>query len=239
MSYYSAINDEISFYENEQIDALVNLQIYTIELRRIHEKYLHEAEVDELVQMNDKLMQSKMSVSVIDSPIGKHKKNDNVELMKKYIEIARIFNYPYVRVFSDVFGNDIIENIDRLNSLEEMCQKESISLLLENEVGTSFNNICVMKEYIKSMNRNIKVLFDVCNYYIENGDYLNILEELYEHISYIHIRNYSYEENKFTMLDEGDIDYYQISEILKRRKFQGGLSLESHLTKDMDEQMKK
>ena len=75
--------------------------------------------------------------------------------------------------------------------------------------------------------------------YLENDKYINAIENFYEYIVYIHIRNYSKKHNKFVLINEGDIDYCQINDILKSKKFNGGLSLESHLTKDMEEQMKK
>lgn len=240
MSYYSAINDEISFFEYDQIDALNSVHICKIELRRICGKYLHDAEIHELIQMKKKLVENNITVSVIDSPIGKNKKNMNsIELIKQYINIAKLFDCSYIRIFSDLFGNDINRNIAGIDSLQDMCEKETITLLLENEVGTSFNNYSTIKKYLDMLNPNIGVLFDVCNYYMENDEYMSALEELYEYITYVHVRNYSKKNNEFVLIREGDIDYSQIYKYFKSKDFQGGFSLESHLTKDAENQMKK
>ena len=50
-----------------------------------HGKYLHDAEMDELIQMKQKLTENNMTVSVVDSPIGKNMKNlDSVRLFRKW-----------------------------------------------------------------------------------------------------------------------------------------------------------
>lgn len=240
MSYYSAINDEISYFEKDQIDSLNQIDLHKLELRRVNGKYLHEADKSELIQVKEKLNFNRIAVSAIDSPIGKVKHTyDNFNLIKKYMKIALFLDSPFIRVFSDVCGNNVDRNIGELNCLAELCDKRSIGLLLENEVDTTFNNYKMMKKYIESLNDNVYILFDVCNYYIENDEYLDTFERLYNYISYMHIRNYSKDKAKFVALNEGDINYYKISSMLKERKYQGGISLESHLTIDLENELKK
>ena len=73
MIVFSAINDEVGNSLQEQIDCLKQNNVNFIELRKINGKFLFELKKSELDKIAQLLKYNNMSVSMIDTPIGKLK----------------------------------------------------------------------------------------------------------------------------------------------------------------------
>ena len=218
----SVINDEITSDIKTLINVLNKVNLKLVELRKINNEYLFEIDKEKLLECKRLFDENEIKVSLIDSPIGKHKFDYEKEysLLNRYIEIANIFDCKYIRIFTDV-GDNIEE---KLYSYNEIAKSKNKILLIENEpntFGEDYNNL------LKLMNNNysnIKVLYDVENYYSINLDYIKAYEVLKPHIKYVHIRDKK--DDKYVYLYDGKIDLKKVLSLIDKSVV---VSLETHL----------
>lgn len=214
----SAINDEITTSFEEQLKILENNLIEYIELRKVKDKYLWEFNKKELLKLKNIINQHSLKVSLIDSPIGKHK----VPTITGYFEIAKIFDCKYIRIFYN----------EELKFLNELAKKYDIILLIENEKNIQPENITDIKHQIKGYS-NIKLLLDIENLYTLGFNVKDAIENNLNYISYIHLRNLK--NDKYVKLNDGNIDYLSIINILKKRNYAGFVSAEFHFPLNKDD----
>lgn len=217
----TAINDEISDTFENQINVLKKNNINFIELRKINDKYLYELTEKEINDVVNILKKNHITVSMLDTPIGKNKFNDFEELiiLKKYFHFTKTFNCFSLRIFSEL--NDQI-----LNVLKEQNDVK-YKVYIENEKNTKFTNI---GWFINNKQLNcFNILLDIENYNYENEDFISDYIKYYDKIDYIHIRDYDIKNKKYTSLGKGDLKIKQFIKILKRYNFKGFISIESHL----------
>ena len=210
----SVVNDEVS----DNIDDLIRIlsdKVSFVELRKINNRYLFEIDLGELKLIKNKLCNYK--ISLIDSPIGKHKYNYNKEryLLKKYIKICKIFNCKYLRIFTD---------IDSIDFYNKIAFDNNIILLIENEKNTKGEDYNYLKELMDKNYSNIKLLYDVENFYSLNVDYKHAFNLLKKDIIYIHLRDIK--SNKYVYLYDGEIDIDYILNNIEKNTI---VSLETHL----------
>lgn len=223
----SVINDEVNNNIEELIKILKKESCSNIEIRKIDNKYLFEIDFDELEDKAKLFKDNNIKVTMIDSPIGKHKFTYEQEriIFYDYIYICQIFDCHYLRIFSDV-GEDIEKTLKRYNSIAKI---NNITLLIENERNTLGDNYKYLKELMNNNYSNIKILYDIENYYHAGVDYKEAYKELKEYIKYIHVRDYSKDKEKYVDLFTGDID---LDFIFKDKKII--ISLETHLAMNKD-----
>ena len=226
MVLFSAINDEIGNTLIEQLKCLTKNKVKFIEFRKINNRFLfelNELEINTILQL---LKQNNISVSMIDTPIGKSKyqfsEKDIYLIFGKYIKIAKMFNTNKLRVFSDI-ADDILFRLCKI------AQKNGIDLFMENEKGTqftSFDYFINLKNKIK-MN-NLFVLYDVENYFLCNGKekYLDDFNKYSNIVKYIHLRDY---DDNYTIITKGKLDIVNIIDQMSKKPFEIYISLESHL----------
>lgn len=213
----SVVTDEVSDSVDILIDELKIANLEYVELRKIDKKYLFEIDYGELKLIHKKLIKNHLMVSLIDSPIGKHKFQLEQEdkLFFKYIRICKIFECSYLRIFTDVSD---------LDKYHEIAKANHITLLIENEGGTKGESYFYLKEIMDKNYSNIKILYDPENYYSLGMDYLAALQLLKRDIIYIHLRDVR--DNKYVYLYDGILS---IDDILKNINENTMISLESHL----------
>lgn len=226
MILFSAINDEIGNNVIEQLECLKENKVKFIEFRKINNRFLFELNETEINTILQLLKQSNISVSMIDTPIGKPKyqfsEKDIYLTFDKYIKIAKLFNTNKLRIFSDITD-------DILFRLCKIAQKSGIELFMENEKGTqftSFDYFINLKNKIK-MN-NLFVLYDVENYFSCNGKekYLDDFNKYSNIVKYIHLRDY---DNNYTIITKGKLDIINIINQMSKKPFDIYISIESHL----------
>lgn len=217
----SALNDEISDGLDDLINILNMCDLKLVELRKINNKYLFEIE-EELINYKNKLYENGIKVSLIDSPIGKNKFDfkKEEELFYKYIDICKLFSSKYLRIFTDV-GTDIIKTLNKYNEIAKM---NNITLLIENEPGTYGENYEYLYNLMKNGFSNIKLLYDVENYYKKNIDYIKAFIVLKPYIKYIHVRDVI--DGIYVYLHDGEIDLNRLFKLVDKEMI---ISLETHL----------
>lgn len=217
----SVITDEVADNVEDIIQIIKKTNVKWIELRKINKVYLYEINAKELEEYKNMFDNNDLKVSMIDSPIGKHKfiYQQEMELLKTYINICKIFNCNKLRIFSDV-GNNIVYTLKEYN---DIAKDNNIILYIENEPKTYGENYNNLLEIMNNNYSNIKVLYDPENYYSCNINYIDAYKKLYNYIDYIHLRDIK--EGKYVYLTDGEINIKRILEIFKDKI----ISLETHL----------
>lgn len=227
----AVVADEIGTSINEQIESLKLANISNIELRKIDDKYLWEFSKDELINFKQILDKEHINVITLDSPVGKKAipYSRKMELFDIYLEISKIFKNEYVRIFSnlaeEINEDDIKVNLHRLC---EKANKENIKLLMENERATLAETPVDCARLIEN-EKNISIIYDLSNAFLEGHDVFEVYEKSKEKINYIHLRDYDMKNNKYAHLGTGDIGIEKFMEILKRDNFNDIISIETHL----------
>ncbi|MBE3101617.1 MAG: TIM barrel protein, partial [Firmicutes bacterium] len=100
----SAFSDEIDSDLKVQMDVLDQHNIKHIEMRGVNGSSLVSYTLDQVKEIKRQLDKRGFKVSAIGSPIGKIKITDefepHLELFKHTLEIARILETSYIRMFS-------------------------------------------------------------------------------------------------------------------------------------------
>ena len=177
----TTIGDEIGITLKEQIEALKEVNIKYIEIRKINNMYLWEYSNEQIKNIKEEFEKNEIKVITIDTPIGKKKNsfnyNENKELLDKYIKIANIFEAKYLRIFSDVGKTSDIKSIKEvLKEMSNITIKNKINVLIENEKNTYAEDISTCNKLIDGDN-NLFILYDIENAYSRGYDILNEYEK--------------------------------------------------------------
>ncbi|PIR87585.1 MAG: hypothetical protein COU10_03880 [Candidatus Harrisonbacteria bacterium CG10_big_fil_rev_8_21_14_0_10_45_28] len=256
----TTINDEISDSLNETIKFLKLHKIKYVELRTINKKNLIDYSLGEVKNIRKLLSHHGISVSAFASPLfkwypdsSKEESQEKVDTfgfnprlslpekqnyITKAIAIAKVLDTRNIRIFSSLktpstkysFISDSLFEF----ALSE-AQKEDITLLLENEPPCYIYKMSDVKHLSqKFAHKNLKIWFDVANFYkIREQVLLKNLEELKDNIEYFHLKDFDKNGN-YVALGEGVINYKRI--ISDIRKVFGSkdifLSIETHVRSD-------
>ncbi len=208
---FSAINDEIEETIEDQVKLLKQLNIEFIELRKINNKYLHELTPNEVKTIFDILSQNKMTVSVLDSPLGKKdfSKERFWKIFNIYLVLSQQFKSKYIRIFP--INDNLENNIKIMQKMSNIAKEHDVILLVENEKNTLTEKADVMLDLLNKVNEeNVQMLFDVENFYFCEEDMIKSYEMLKKFVKCIHLRDFDKDKNLYTVIGNGtlDIDYF-------------------------------
>ncbi|WP_261806724.1 sugar phosphate isomerase/epimerase family protein [Lapidilactobacillus luobeiensis] len=235
--------DEISPKLAEQIQVLKENNIHNIEIRGINGKNVSEFTLDEAKAYKAELTRHEINVSSIASPIGKIKITDDFEQQKQLFEhvlqLAEIFQSPFVRVFSFYLESDAVadryqdEVFRRWQAFMTIAANyPRITLLHENEkeiFGDTPERCALLLQRINSP--QLRAAFDPANF-VQCGVqvYPHAYELLRPYIAYVHIKDAYFKNGEVTPAGLGDGQVAQVLEQLAKDNYQGYLSLEPHLS---------
>ena len=227
----AVVGDEIGTFLIEQIESLKEANIKRIEIRKIDDKYLWEFTNKEIKEFKTLLDNEKIEVITLDSPVGKKPipYERKKELFERYLEISKILNNRYIRIFSNL-GIEIQEE-DIKNNLKEYCSKakdNGIQLIMENERATFAKSPVQCYELIKNEN-NIDILFDLENAFFEGYEIFDAYEKSKNRINYIHLRDFNVKTNEYAHLGMGDLEIEKFMKRLVADNYNGIISVETHL----------
>ncbi|WP_054666460.1 sugar phosphate isomerase/epimerase family protein [Lacticaseibacillus camelliae] len=234
--------DEIGPDLDEQIRVLHENGISHIEVRGIDGENVSEFTLAEAKGYKKRLDDAGIKVSSIGSPIGKIEITDafepHLEQFKHVLEVARVFNAQYVRVFSFFMADSDTakyqdEVIRRWQAFMEAAKDyPEITLLHENEKAI-FGDVperCLT--LLKSIDSpQLRAAFDPANF-VQCGVkvYPEAFDLLAPYIAYIHIKDAHYADRAVTPAGYGDGKLKDILARLVKDNYHGYLSLEPHLT---------
>lgn len=236
----SGFADEIDANLSKQIEVIKRLGISHIEMRGVNGKGLVEYTLDEVKGIKKTLDNEGIKLSAVGSPIGKIKITDDFEphfeLFKHTVEIAKIMETPFIRMFSFFMPEDEEpacykeEVFRRLERFVSYAQEHGIILLHENEkeIYGDVASRCqeIMEEFYCD---NFKAVFDFANFVQCQQDTMEAYEMMKPYIAYIHIKDACAENGNVVPAGLGDGNVKDILKKLLESGYQGVLSLEPHL----------
>ena len=237
----SAFADEIDADLKTQMDVLEQYGIKYIEMRGVNGKGLVEYSLEEVKEIKKQLDARNFRISAIGSPLGKIMITDDFKphlaLFNHTLEIARIMETPYIRMFSFFIpeGEDPVQYRDqvmeRWSCFVKAAEGSGLVLLHENEKDIYGDTAERCLDLIKTMNCDyVRLTFDPANFVqCDVETYPAAFELLKDHIEYMHIKDAVYGDHHVVPAGEGDGRVPEILTELYKRGFEGYLSLEPHL----------
>lgn len=239
----SGFGDEISPHLNEQLAVMGEEGLKFIELRGVENKGVLDFTDEDWAVIKKGLEARNFQVSAIASPIGKiNIKDDFKKHLKDFervIKMAHFFKTRFIRIFSyyppkgedpDKYRDAVME---RMKKKTELAKREDVILLNENEVGL-FGNIGRRCQDIQETINSpyLRFNFDPANFVVENEKpYTDCYPLLEKYITYVHIKDAKFaKEVTITPAGEGDGEVEEVLRALKKRGYDGFLSLEPHLS---------
>lgn len=236
----SGFADEIDMNLDKQIEVITKLGINHIEMRGVNGKGLVEYPLEEVKAIKKTLDEHDIHLSSVGSPIGKIKIEDDFEahfeLFRHTVEIAKIMEAPYIRMFSFFIDQekdpaDYRDAVmERMGRMVAYAKEQGVTLLHENEKDI-YGDIAprcldLMKEFYCD---NFKAVFDFANFVQCRQDTLEAYEMLKPYIAYVHIKDAVWADGNVVPAGTGDGHVKEILGMLKAGGYQGYLSLEPHL----------
>ena len=237
----SGFADEIAEDLKTQIEVIKKLGISHIEMSGVNGKPLVEHSLEEVKEVKRQLDENQIKLSSIGSPIGKilitEDFEEHFELYKKTVEIAKIMETPYIRMFSffipegeepEKYKSQVFE---RLQKFADYARDHQVVLLHENEKEIYGDNakrcLVIMQEFYGV---HFKAVFDFAYFVQCNQDTREAYQLLKPYISYIHIKDAKAESGIVVPAGYGDGNVEEILKSLLEEGYEGFLSLEPHLT---------
>ncbi len=232
--------DEISDDLGEQLELLNELGINYMEMRNVGGKGVITYSLDEVKGFKAQLDVAGVKVSAVGSPIGKILITDDFEphlkLFKHTIEVAKILEAPYIRMFSFFYeeGQDpekyTNEVLRRWNLFQEVAKDSGIVLLHENEKQIYGDVAERCETLLNACNKNIvRGIFDPANFVQCGVDTKKAFAKLRDKIVYMHIKDALATDGTVVPSGEGDGNIAYILNELAASGYEGFLSLEPHL----------
>lgn len=179
-----------------QIKAMQENGIGLLELRTIEKKNVTKFTDAEVKEYKKQLDDAGIRVWSIGSPIGKVKITDDfnvdLDLCKRTVEIANMFEAKSIRMFS-FFGTHgeacyRDEVLERLAKYVETTKGTDVTLCHENEKGI-YGDIALRCKEIHEAIPQLKCVFDPANYVQVGQDTLEAWDMLEPYVFYGHIKD--------------------------------------------------
>lgn len=232
--------DEISADIEEQIRLLKELDIHYMELRSAGGKGIADYTETEARGLKEVLQKNGIKVSAIASPVGKIRIAEDFEahfaVYKNIVELAKIFETPYIRIFSFYipYGEQAEQYddavMDRMTKLVDYARKQKVVLLHENEKEIYGDTAQRCRRLFNEFyGEAFRCTFDFANFVQCGQDVTEAYRLLKEYIEYVHIKDAKRISGDVVPAGEGDGNITEILRLLELEGYRGFLSLEPHL----------
>lgn len=237
----SAFADEIDMNLDKQMEVLKEHDISYIEMRGVNGKCIVDYSLDEVRILKNKLDRNGFKLSSIGSPIGKIGITDDfgphLDLFKHTIEIAKIMECKYIRMFSffipegekpEKYRDEVM---CRWSEFVKAAEGSGLILLHENEKGIYGDTDERCLDILKTLNCSyVKAIFDPANFVQCNvKTYPEAYELLKDYVVYMHIKDAVYSDGHVEPAGYGDGKVKEILTELHNKGYEGFLSIEPHL----------
>lgn len=237
----SAFSDEIDMDLKKQMDTLEKHDIHYIEMRGVNGKGIVEYSLEEVKEIKKILDKRGFKISSIGSPIGKILITDDfgphLELFKHTLNVAKILESKYIRMFSFFMPKDESpekyrdEVMHRWNEFVKAAKGYDIILLNENEKDIYGDTAQRCLDILQTMNSDyVKAVFDPANFVQCNiKPYSQAFTMLKDYVVYMHIKDAVSSDHNVVPAGQGDGKIKEILTYLYNNNYNGFLSLEPHL----------
>lgn len=232
--------DEIHRDFDVQLEVIGELGQNYIELRGADGINVADMTMEQAYEFKACMDARGVKVSALGSPIGKIGITDDFaphfEKFKHVVELTKVFETPYIRMFSFYIPSDkpaeeySEEVLARLGQMVEYAKEQKVVLLHENEKGIYGENATRCKELMDAFyGEHFKCIFDFANFVQCKQDTMEAYEMLHPYIHYLHIKDAMWENGEVVPAGMGDGNVKEILSRLDASGFEGYLSLEPHL----------
>ncbi|TCL68562.1 sugar phosphate isomerase/epimerase [Hydrogenispora ethanolica] len=237
----SAFADEIADDLQTQMDVLEEHDIHFIEMRGVNGRPLVQHSLDEVRAIKAQLDARGFRISAVGSPIGKIKISDpfepHLELFRHTLEIAKILETGYIRMFSFFLppGEDPrhyrAEVLRRWEALLQAADGTGLVLLHENEKEIYGDTPERCLDLLTSFpGDGLRAVFDPANFVqCDVETFPGAYRLLEDYVVYMHIKDAVASDHHVVPAGYGDGKVPAILAALQRRGYEGFLSLEPHL----------
>lgn len=236
----SAFADEASPALDEQIVALKDAKIASIEMRGVNGKSVKDLTFDEARDVRAKLDAAGIVVSSMGSPFGKIGILDDFEphydAFMRALSICHILGCDMMRVFSFYIpeGDDPpkhrAEVVRRLSVMLDAAEREGVKLAHENEKGiygdTGARCLILMEE----LGDRLGLIFDPANFIQVGCVPAEEFPKLEGYLTYMHIKDALFADGSVVPSGCGDGSIPDILAAISQKKGDVVLSIEPHLT---------
>jgi len=236
----SGFADEIAADTTTQFEVLNKLGIGYFEPRGVDGKNISELSDDEAKNLKAKMDKYGIKVSSIGSPIGKIKLTDDFEkhfeLYKRTVEIAKILNVKYIRMFSfyhdggEWTADERSQVFAQLERMIEYAKENDIVLLHENEKDIYGDIASRCLDLMDNLYcDNFRAVFDPANFVQSGQNVKDAYDMLGKYVEYMHIKDAMKNDGTVVPAGRGDGDVEYVLGNLLKNGYNGFLSLEPHL----------
>lgn len=236
----SGFADEIDTDIHKQIALLNELGVKYVEFRSANDKGVADYTIQEAQEIMKLFKENGIAVSAVGSPVGKIQITDDFEphfeTFKHVVELAKVFETKYIRMFSFFMPEDEDpekyrdEVMNRLARFVEYAKEQDVVLLHENEKGIYGDVASRCREIFEKLYcQNFRCTFDFANFVQCRQDTLEAYDLLKDYVEYVHIKDARWDDAQVVPAGEGDGHVAEILAKLDAAGYAGFLSLEPHL----------
>ncbi|MDD3947202.1 MAG: sugar phosphate isomerase/epimerase [Clostridia bacterium] len=241
----SGFYDEISFKLDNQLDALKELGETYMCPRTIDGKNIADYTAEEFAKtVQPKLDAAGIKFSSIGSPIGKVSITDDEGYQKQLVKlaelvkIAELMDCKYIRIFSfllpsyddpAMYRDEVMK---KMRGYLDVVKGSKVILLHENEKGIYGNIATRCLDLYQTMDDpQLQLIYDASNFIQCDDDPVAAFELLKDYVVYYHIKDCDKETKVEVPVGTGDGNYDYILSELKKRGYEGFMTLEPHTAK--------
>lgn len=237
----SGFADEIDDDFAVQCEVAAGLGLKYLEIRSAWGTNILDLDDDQLQRVRELLAAHELQVSSIGSPIGKIGIGDDFEphlaRMRHAVEVARLLDAPYLRLFSFFIPADEnpddhrVEVLRRMRALADVAEAGGVIAAHENEkeIYGDIPRRCL--DIVTGVNSpNLKLAWDPANF-VQCGvrPFTEGYAELRPHTVYIQIKDALLADASVVVAGAGDGEVVATIRALRADGFDGFFSLEPHL----------
>jgi len=223
---FSAFADEAATDLAGQIAACKRHGIAAIELRGVDGENISDISIETAKNIKARLDEAGLAVSSIGSKYGKEA--FDFEAFKNTVEVAKILEANYIRMFS-FYEGAWEERIEAVRTMADYAASYGVTCCHENEKGVYGDTPERCLELLEAV-PELGCVFDFANFMECGCDAMEAYELLKPRITYFHIKDYCYEQKAVVPAGWGSGNIVEIlADYDKSNVGQVWLSMEPHL----------
>lgn len=242
MITFSMFADEIGPDLDLQMDTCEAHGIRCIDVRGIDGINVSKMTLPQVAEYRKRMLDRGFSVPCIGSPLGKISMDDDfdehLELLKHCGLLAHAFGTDRIRVFSfyPSEGKDILDQrgevMDRLATMLAVAERDDLVLYHENESAIYGAKPDQIKDLFATLDSDrLKGVFDPANFVVEGlAPYDQAWQAgLAELTDWFHVKDRDTRAGTYVPAGDGDGQFAELCDDLKRRDWSGVMTLEPHM----------
>lgn len=245
MIRFSAFADEVSPMLDDQIVYLKQAGIHWLEIRFVDGRNVTTLSVEEALEAKQKLDAAGIGVSAIASPLGKYPIDapfePHLELLRKSVELARLFETNFIRIFSfyapkegsiDACCNEVVS---RLQQMIQEVRGTGIRLIHENEAKIYGHSAEQCVELAKHLfEQGLGLAYDPANF-VWGEQIADNMQRCWPlmspYVEHIHVKDWKLgSQDVGSLPGDGDGQIEELIAALAKQHYAGFVTLEPHMS---------